>query len=453
MVHVSRMLVVVMLAVAAQAQAAGGLLGGGAGAPGVINALPVPGVLQSPLSTVNRTTAALAQTVNAQTDSVRRDIVGRTLDTRAVSRDEHGAAIVGNEVLAVSPSAVSLAIARRLNFTIVRQDVLNALGISIVTLHAPAAMSAPQGLAALRAADPAGAYDYAHIYNPSGETTHLEAATHAQAATATASATASASVTLNAADTSKQRIDRISIGMIDGGVQRHHSALSAVALVTQNFGSDGPSPPSEHGTAVASLLVGKDRGFSGYLAGAKLYAADVFGGAPTGGTAADIARALNWLAVNQVPVTNVSLTGPPNALLAAAVKAFIASGHVLVAAVGNDGPAAPPNYPAAYEGVIGVSSVDATHHPQLDANSAAVRFAALGVDVKAASLPQGYRMLTGTSYAAPVVTARFALIMLKPDGDAARAALEQLLGAATRLPAGAFGYLAPPGGALTAAIR
>ena len=71
-------------------------------------------------------------------------------------------------MLALSPTPESLAIARRLNFAIVRQDQLGALGLSSTVLRAPSGMSAADALAALRRADPAGTYDYANIYNPTG---------------------------------------------------------------------------------------------------------------------------------------------------------------------------------------------------------------------------------------------------------------------------------------------
>jgi subtilisin family serine protease len=182
----------------------------------------------------------------------------------------------------------------------------------------------------------------------------------------------------------------------------------------RSFAGRATSPPTPHGTAIASLLVGKSKDFSGYLPGASLYAADVYGGAADGGSALDIARALNWLARKGIAVTNISLSGPPNALLGAAVKAFIGAGHVLVAAAGNNGPAAPPNFPAAYPGVICVTSVDRDQEFELDANLSDCRFAARGVDVRAASLPRGYGRFTGTSYAAPMVSARFALLMPNP---------------------------------------
>jgi subtilisin family serine protease len=421
MVPVPRIFLILalLLAVARPAHAQLGGLGNGLG--GAIGGLPGTSILRGPLG-VDRTTGNLAQGVRGAVDSVKRDLVGRPVNSPILEHDPRGAAIVKGEVLAVSPNAESLAIVRRLNFMVLRQDTLGALGVTSVTLQAPDGMSATEALAALRQADPNGVYDYGHIYNPTGQSD------------------SAVSTAMGAFPKSGD----IRIGMIDGGLDQHHPALSDSSIVTRAFDGQAPAPPSSHGTAIASLLVGQAGKFSGYLPGARLYAADVFGGVPTGGSAADIARALNWLAENGVPVTNISLAGPPNALLAAAVKAFVVTGHVLVAAVGNDGPAAPPNYPAAYDGVIGVTAVDSGLHLQIDANHNAIRFAAIGVQVEAATLPRGYAGMTGTSYAAPAVAARIGLLLEKPNADGAHAALERLTAEATHLPDLNLLYLSPP---------
>jgi subtilisin family serine protease len=238
--------------------------------------------------------------------------------------------------------------------------------------------------------------------------------------------------------------------MIDGGVDARHSAFSSTRIVARSFAGSASAPASAHGTAIASLLAGTDKNFSGYAPGATVYAADVFGGEPAGGSAAEIALALNWLAENKIAVANISLAGPPNALLAAAVKAFVDSGHVLVAASGNDGPAAPPNYPAAYPSVIGVTAIDAAHHFALDANRNAARFAALGVNVRAAALPSGYGAASGTSYASPLVAARFALLVDAPGKDACQTALATLSREATPLSETGIAYLAAPSGRVAA---
>ena len=80
-----------------------------------------------------------------------------------------------------------------------------------------------------------------------------------------------------------------------------------------------------------------------------------------------VAEALSWLVREHVPVINVSLVGPPNVMLENVVRLVIARGYVIVAAVGNDGPAAPPLYPASYPDVVGVTAVDAHERALLEA--------------------------------------------------------------------------------------
>ncbi len=396
--------------------------------------LPGGGILQSLPGTIYQTTGNLDHTLHSTADTVRRDGVGRPLRTGALDRDPLGARIVRGEIIAVSPSQAALAIANKLNFTIVRHDTLSGLGMTMVVFTAPDGMTAADALAALKKADPAGSYDYDHLYDPSG------ASGHASAIMAVAAP--------NAAP--------IRIGMIDGGVDTRHPVFAESKIVTSNAAGSHDGPATAHGTAVASLLVGEDSDFHGYLPGATLYVADAFGGEATGGSADDIVRALDWLAVNRVAVANVSLAGPPNALLEAGVRAFLARGHVLVAAVGNEGPAAPRAYPAAYPGVIAVTSVDEDYHLEVDANRGAVTFAARGVDVRAAAPERRYKDFTGTSFAAPAVAARFALLVPTPDVQSARRACLVLEHAALPLgkgagdPAFGYGYLNAPSIAVAA---
>ncbi|MDE2149160.1 MAG: S8 family serine peptidase [Gammaproteobacteria bacterium] len=371
----------------------------------------------------------LNRTMHAVNNALR-DPVGRPPDdAHALARDLNGARVVRGEALAMAPTEDSLAVARRLGFTLVRQDRLQPLGLSVAVLRVPDGMRVSEALAVLRKADPAGTYDYNHIYDPGGG---LDAG-----APGTRTPQGAAGVTR--------------IGMIDAGIDRQHPALAQVRIETKDFAADRPGPATAHGTAVASLLVGQDDDFHGALRGAALYAADVYGGQASGGNAEDIARALAWLAAAEIPVTNISLSGPPNALLAAATAAFIARGHVLVAAVGNDGPAGSVRYPAAYPGVAGATSVDAQLRIQIDANRGPdVAFAARGVDVRAATSGGGYHDVTGTSFAAPIVAARFAVLMTGADSAAAVRAWAALkhaavdLGVSGRDPIFGYGYLDSP---------
>lgn len=178
--------------------------------------------------------------------------------------------------------------------------------------------------------------------------------------------------------------------------------------------------PQGHGLAVATVLAREIR-----EAGRRpvLHAADLGCGL---GAVDAVASALQGMDAAGVPVVNVSAVGPHNRVLAAVVAAFLARGHVLVAAVGNDGPAAPALYPAAYPGVVAVTGVDRQGRVLLEAGRGEhVAFAAPGI-VDVASSDGRTRTWRGTSFAAPVVSAALALRLGRPDVRAAAAAVSAL---------------------------
>lgn len=195
------------------------------------------------------------------------------------------------------------------------------------------------------------------------------------------------------------------LGLIDGGVDAEHPALRGSRL--RNAGC---IQPSSHGTAVASLLVGQGEGLRSAWPGAALAVADIYCEQEgTGGTAARLVAALDWLLREQVAVVNISLVGPPNRLLEAAVAAAQARGQLLVAAAGNDGPAAPPLYPAAYAGVIAVGAVDERRRPLPEgARGAHLGAVAQGSGLRVAQSGGDWAAARGSSFASPWIAGRLA---------------------------------------------
>ncbi|HVH84526.1 MAG TPA: S8 family serine peptidase, partial [Steroidobacteraceae bacterium] len=269
-----------------------------------------------------------------------------------------------------------------------------------------------RSLARLRGLDSAGSYDFNHVYLPSG-------------APADAADPVPSLPVISAGAAPHPAAVRV--GLIDDGVDGRHAALSAVTI--HSHGCAGTALPAVHGTAVGSLLAGRAGSFRGAAPGAELYAADVFCGRAAGGAVDEVAEAFAWLIRERVAVINVSLVGPPNRLLESVVAGAVARGYLIVAAVGNDGPAAPPLYPAAWPGVVGVTAVDARQRVLAEAERGPqVRFAAPGADMTAARTPRGYALVRGTSFAAPIVAGLLAQALHSPDraaADAALAALEQ----------------------------
>ncbi len=330
----------------------------------------------------------------------------------ALEADPGGWPVVRGEVVAVDLSAAGRRRALDAGFTVVREERLASLDMTTVVLAPPPGLPLRRALERLRRLDPEGSYAYNHVHAPAGE---LAEAVGVPATPEPASA--------------PQRGGG-RMGLIDTGVDPRHPAVAGARIVQRGF--SGPARAAPHGTAVASLMVGRSGAFSGAAPGTELYAADVYGGSLAGGSATGLVQALAWMAENDVPVVNVSLVGPRNAVVEAAVRRATGRGMLIVAAVGNDGPSAPPLYPAAYPDVVGVTAVngrgrvlpEAGRGPQVD-------FAAPGADMAAAGAGEGYVSVRGSSFASPLVAGLLAQRLQRPGRTGSAAALEAVASAAT----------------------
>jgi subtilisin family serine protease len=355
----------------------------------------------------------------------------------ALEADPRGAPIVRNEVVALSPTQEALDRARAAGFGIGRTRSLDGLDVTIVVLQAPPGLSTRRALEQLRQADPEGTYDYNHIYLDSGEVAAAQPpAVQGEHATSTGTSAASEAsplrVPAEAADSKPAAAAGIKIGLIDGGVQRAHPVFTGVTV--HEHGCAGGNIPSPHGTAVASLLVGQTTDFHGAAPGAELFSADVYCDLAAGGAVDLVAEAFAWLAREKVPVINISLVGPSNALLERIVKVVLRKGHVVVAAVGNDGPSSPPLYPAAYPNVIAVTGVDARRRVLVEAcRGDHVDFSAPGSNMSAASIETPFAKVRGTSFAAPLVAGLLARSISKLGKETVESAVAALVGQATDL--------------------
>lgn len=307
--------------------------------------------------------------------------------------DPRGALVVRREILAWSPSAAGMAAAAAAGLAVLREEKLDGLDDTMVVLAVPEGGDTSALLEQLRRADPDGTYDFNHLYTGSGSAGSGQTGS-ARPAPAAAAAR---------------------VGLIDSGVDAGHPVFAGASIT--RWGCDGGVQPDFHGTAVAALMIGRSPQLRGVAPQARLYAADVYCNSPTGGSAERVAGALAWMAREKVGVVNLSIVGPPNQTLARAVGAMVRRGHLLVAAVGNDGPAAPPLYPASYPGVVGVSAVDRRGRVLPEAGRGPhVMFAAPGHHMlSAAPGDPAYRAVRGTSFAAPIVAAMLASQLTQPD--------------------------------------
>jgi minor extracellular protease Epr len=355
-------------------------------------------VLQDPLvHQIDRAARTLARERLERLENLVRSHPG------AIELDREANPVRAREIVVEDPDEALLARAGAAGFTLLERQMIGDLGIGYARLAVPAGISIGSALRRMHAI----AGDRGVSADP----------LHFASGSVSLSAPSAPAVPLAAA-----AANTVSIGIIDGGVDRK---VITGPVVQQAFVSGGPSP-NAHATAIASLIRGAPM-IRGAAPQARLLVADVYGRDPAGGSATGIARAIGWMVQQRVPVVAVSLVGPPNPLLARVVAAARARGTVIVAAVGNDGPAAPPAYPASYPDALAVTGVDRRHRALIEAGRARhLDYAAPGADMLAAGLAGRPVTVRGTSFAVPFAAARLAHFYAVPDNAAIAGGLRAL---------------------------
>ena len=273
-------------------------------------------------------------------------------------------------------------------FSFLGEQRLSGLGLVMLSFDRPQDLTPKEAIDALEAAVPGTTVGINHAYRLEQSATAVDRRNYANTALGWTKGPCRAAGP---------------VGLIDTGVDRGSPGVAATKVVAQRFAPGDPAA-STHGTNVASILADRSR-----LTGVTIYNADVMSADANLGVAAganSLIRALDWFAANRVRAVNMSLSGPYNKLLDVAVKAADARGMILVSAVGNSGPNAPAQYPAGFPSVIAVTAVDANQRLYRQAvRGTHVNLAAPGVDIFVEGRSGG-RFVTGTSMAAPLVTAR-----------------------------------------------
>ena len=209
----------------------------------------------------------------------------------------------------------------------------------------------------------------------------------------------------------------VKIGIIDTGIDPTHRALARLNLSWRRNPHDMAKPsPTWHGTGVTALLAGaRGTGTPGLVPDAQFAVRDAFFSNDKEQAETDTDRllwALGELGEWGAHIVNMSFVGPPDPILHQRIIEMSKKGVVFIAAAGNSGLGAPPAYPAAYSNeVIAVTAVDREGRNYADANQGKyIDVAAPGVRIWTALPGNREGALSGTSFAAPFVTAIAAAI-------------------------------------------
>ncbi len=199
----------------------------------------------------------------------------------------------------------------------------------------------------------------------------------------------------------------VRVAIVDSGVDDKHPDLAGQLALKQNFVDERSDVPEQHGTAVAGIIAARaDNGVGivGVAPNASLLALRACWQETPQSTLCSsltLAMALHFAIAHEADVINLSLSGPPDRLLARLIDAALTRNITVVAAVDRGLPDG--GFPASHAGVVAVA--DAAGPP-----SASPALLAPGRDVPT-TLPGGrWNLVSGSSYAAAHVAGLFALL-------------------------------------------
>ena len=212
----------------------------------------------------------------------------------------------------------------------------------------------------------------------------------------------------------------ITVAVIDSKIETGHPDLSGQFVSIRDFLADRPGAAEEHGTGIAGVIGAKaDNGVGmvGIAPAARLMALRACFERERGSGAAStcdsltLAKALHFAVERGADVINMSLSGPPDPLLASLIELGIARNISVVAAFDPRRPGG--GFPASVPGVISVAEESL---PSLPARV----YRAPGRDVPTTQPGGRWYLVNGSSFAAAHITGLLALLR-EERGSAASA--------------------------------
>jgi len=318
----------------------------------------------------------------------------------------YGAAGYGDAARAQSQARVGARLAAAHGLTVVTLWAMPALGMDCVVLALPPQASLAASIAALEEhsevawAQPMNEFhaqghaDPLYALQPAAAQWHLDE--------------------LHAIATGR----RVRVAIIDSGIDESHPDLAQAVQARANFVDDRAAVAELHGTAVAGLVAARaDNGIGmvGIAPEAQLYALRAcwqVSASQTLCNSLSLAKALSFAIERKAEVINMSLSGPVDLLLGRLIDVALSHRQQVVAAVDEHVPGG--GFPAAHPGVIAVADV------QSDAAPAGLvsAWAAPARDLPATVPGGGWRMVSGTSFAAGQVSGLLAVMdQAEADSD------------------------------------
>lgn len=219
----------------------------------------------------------------------------------------------------------------------------------------------------------------------------------------------------------------IKIGVVDTGIDLSHPMMKDKVICGKNFSSDGTpiddiNDYNYHGTAVSSLICGEYMNYKAYGIAPKsnLIIAKSMD-AQGHGTLQTITDGINYCVEQGADIINCSVGCiGTSSNLENAVKNAVSKGVCVVVSSGNDGSndingeIREISYPAGYDDSICVGAIGMDYSVAGFSNSNEfVDCVAPGVDILCAYPSNRYALISGTSFASPLISGTLAILKEK----------------------------------------
>lgn len=207
----------------------------------------------------------------------------------------------------------------------------------------------------------------------------------------------------------------VTVAVLDTGVASSKGFASRISSVNLVELLSDPTAQSGHGTAVASMIIGRNSLTPGVAPGVEILSIRIANDAGESDSFL-LAQGIVSAVDAGVSLINISMGSFGDSVLVRnAIEYARLAGTLIIAAAGNNG-LKRVSYPAANPGVIAVGGVDALgDHLNFSNTGSQVAISAPGFGVNAAWIGDQAASVNGTSFSAPIVTGAIAALMSQPD--------------------------------------
>ncbi len=209
--------------------------------------------------------------------------------------------------------------------------------------------------------------------------------------------------------------DGVKVAVLDTRVDISHPDLQGAVKDSFNAIND-TSKTSGHGTAVAGVIAAQNNndGVLGVAPGAHIFAVKMLHENGSG-TSKGLVKALDYIEDLDIDIINLSLGAPAMPkYVAKRMKRMEEEGRIFICAAGNTGKPNNVMFPAKLDCTIAVGAINRSREASaFSSRGPQVNIAAPGEKILTTWASGGYKVISGTSFAAPFVAGVAALLKQK----------------------------------------